>query len=199
GWKDYFPADYIPLPTALTYRENTSKGVHIRDPERRAAKRMTGALRALGVQVRGDPHMDRPPGRPVQSPALRPQPRRTITRTMDLRSRNFYAEVLGNRLGLDTFGKGTIAAGARAIERYTNGHGQGFTLYDASGLSYANRLTAKGILELLWVADDAPWGTILRSSLPMGGQGTLEGRFAGLTIRAKTGTLDDASALSGWV
>jgi D-alanyl-D-alanine carboxypeptidase len=72
-------------------------------------------------------------------------------------------------------------------------------LYDASGLSYANRVTVKGMLELLWAADASPWGSVLRRSLATGGQGTLEGRFGALTIRAKTGTLDDASALSGWV
>src|SRR5262245_51146594 len=39
GWKSYFPKDYIALPTALTYRRNTSPtGVHIRDPEERAAR-----------------------------------------------------------------------------------------------------------------------------------------------------------------
>jgi len=33
GWKDYFPADYIPLPTALTYRQNTDHyGLHVTDP-----------------------------------------------------------------------------------------------------------------------------------------------------------------------
>jgi D-alanyl-D-alanine carboxypeptidase/D-alanyl-D-alanine-endopeptidase (penicillin-binding protein 4) len=118
---------------------------------------------------------------------------------MDVRSRNFWAEVLGKRLGFDESGRGTIAAGARAIDRFTDAHGQDFTLYDSSGLSYANRATAKGIVELLWVADGSPWGTTLRASLATGGQGTLKDRLVGVPIRAKTGTLQDASALSGWV
>jgi D-alanyl-D-alanine carboxypeptidase len=118
---------------------------------------------------------------------------------MDVRSRNFWAEVLGKRLGFDESGRGTIAAGARAIDRFTDAHGQDFTLYDSSGLSYANRATAKGIVELLWVADGSPWGTTLRASLAAGGQGTLKERFSDISIRAKTGTLKQASALSGWV
>jgi D-alanyl-D-alanine carboxypeptidase/D-alanyl-D-alanine-endopeptidase (penicillin-binding protein 4) len=199
GWRDYFPADYIPLPTALTYRENTSNGVHIRDPERRAAKRLTGQLRKRGVVVRGDPAMDRPPGGLRRIAAIPSEPLRDIIRHMDVRSRNFWAEVLGKRLGFDASGRGTIAAGAHAIDRFTDRHGQDFKLYDSSGLSYANRASAKGILELLWVADGAPWGTTLRASLATGGQGTLEGRFPDLAIRAKTGTLKQASALSGWV
>ena len=37
------------------------------------------------------------------------------------------------------------------------------------------------------------------SALPKGGKGTLEGRLTGVTVRAKTGTLDGISALSRWV
>jgi serine-type D-Ala-D-Ala carboxypeptidase/endopeptidase (penicillin-binding protein 4) len=199
GWKDYFPADYVPLPTALTFRQNTARGVHIRDPERRAAKRLTRQLEARGIAVRGDPAMERAPAGLVRIAAVPSEPIRTVIRRMDVPSRNFYAEVLGKRLGFDERGHGTIAAGARAIDRFTDAHGQDFTLHDSSGLSYANRATVNGILELLWVADGAAWGKTLRRSLPAGGQGTLEDRFGALTIRAKTGTLDDASALSGWV
>jgi D-alanyl-D-alanine carboxypeptidase len=199
GWKDYFPRDYVPMPTALTFRQNTVNGVHIRDAERRAAVRLTAQLEKRGVSVRGKPRMDRPSGGLVRIAAIHSDHLRSVIRRMDVRSRNFYAEVLGKRIGFDESGHGTIAAGARAIDRFTDRHGQDFTLYDASGLSYANRATANGILELLWVAGDSPWGTILRGSLPMSGQGTLEGRFGSLAIRAKTGTLDDASALSGWV
>jgi D-alanyl-D-alanine carboxypeptidase/D-alanyl-D-alanine-endopeptidase (penicillin-binding protein 4) len=200
GWKTYFPADYVPLPTALTYRENTdAHGVHVRDPERRAAKRLTAQLEKRGVTVRGDPGMERAPAGLVPIATRWSAPLRTIIRHMDVPSRNFWAEVLGKRLGFDEFGHGTIAAAARAIDRFTDRHGQDFTLYDSSGLSYANRATTKGILQLLWDAGDEPWGTTLRGSLATSGQGTLKDRLAGIPIRAKTGTLDDASALSGWV
>jgi D-alanyl-D-alanine carboxypeptidase/D-alanyl-D-alanine-endopeptidase (penicillin-binding protein 4) len=35
--------------------------------------------------------------------------------------------------------------------------------------------------------------------LPHAGQGTLKERLKGVLLRAKTGTLTDASALTGWV
>jgi D-alanyl-D-alanine carboxypeptidase len=35
--------------------------------------------------------------------------------------------------------------------------------------------------------------------LPGGGQGTLEDRLRDVRLRAKTGTLENVSALSGWV
>ena len=48
-------------------------------------------------------------------------------------------------------------------------------------------------------AEAAPWGEALRSTLPRGGQGTLEDRLEDVRVRAKTGTLIEISALSGWV
>jgi D-alanyl-D-alanine carboxypeptidase/D-alanyl-D-alanine-endopeptidase (penicillin-binding protein 4) len=72
-------------------------------------------------------------------------------------------------------------------------------LYDASGLSYRDRVTARGIVTLLTYATRAPWGTALRRALPWGGVGTLDDRLHDVVVRAKTGTLDGISALSGWV
>ena len=54
-------------------------------------------------------------------------------------------------------------------------------------------------MHLLWFADTKAWGQTLRSSLPNGGQGTLEDRLTDIRLRAKTGTLKKVSALSGWV
>jgi D-alanyl-D-alanine carboxypeptidase len=43
------------------------------------------------------------------------------------------------------------------------------------------------------------WTDELRRALPRGGQGTLAHRLRTVDVRAKTGTLDRISALSGWV
>ena len=53
---------------------------------------------------------------------------------------------------------GSIAKGAASIQAWTDAHGTAFTLNDNSGLSYANRVTAEGIVRLLWAAEDAPGG-----------------------------------------
>lgn len=187
--------DSVNRPTALVFERNARA-----DPEREAAETLTRRLEALGVRVQGRPGSGSPPGgletiASVTSPPLQ----RLLTRMLRP-SDNFIAETLGKRLGVETRGvPGTIAKGAAAIEAWTDDHGTGFTLNDNSGLSYANRVTAEGIVRLLWFAEDQPWGRDLRRALPTGGQGTLLHRLRGVDVRAKTGTLDDVSALSGWV
>jgi len=200
GWKDYFPADYIPLPTALTFRGNVSPtGRHIDDPERRAAVFLTHELRDLGVVVQATATTGPAIAGLTDVATLTSQPLRTIVRHMDRRSINFSAEVLGKALAVDVGTAGTIANGAAAICAFEAAHGVAGTCHDASGLSYANRQTAAGMVRLLWVADSQPWAGTLRMSLPDGGQGTLKGRLKDLRVRAKTGTLDNVSALTGWV
>jgi serine-type D-Ala-D-Ala carboxypeptidase/endopeptidase (penicillin-binding protein 4) len=200
GWRDYFPGRYIALPTALTFNGNRdASGRHVRDPERRAATALTAKLRHLGVRVTGDPGAGTPPTGMRTLAATPSAPLRAIVRRMNVSSRNFAAEVLGKYLGARTYGRGSIANGARAIRSFVASHGLAFETYDGSGLSYANRATTLGTVQLLWVAQDHPWGEILRTTLPRGDQGTLKDRLRDVRVRAKTGTLERVSALSGWV
>ena len=201
GWKDDFPEIEVAMPTALTFRGNVGPdGRHIDDPELRAAAYLTKALRRRGIHVGESADVGSPKGTLVKIAANGSAPIIDILHRMDVDSINFDAEVLGKVLGAEVSGTGSIAAGAAAIDAFTAAHGApGFQHRDASGLSYADRATAQGMVRLLWAADKQPWATDLRLALPIGGQGTLEGRLGHTRIRAKTGTLTDISALSGWV
>lgn len=200
GWDPDFPKLFIPLPTALTYNGNVAGGVHISDPERRAAVALTDELESRGINVKGKPGAGSDPGG-LEDVATIESPKLTVLlRRQNVQSVNFYAEVLGKLLGAERSGvPGTIAKGAAAIDGWASDHGASVTARDCSGLSYDNRVTAQGLVKLLWFADDASWGTALRKTLPTGDQGTLEDRLNGVQVRAKTGTLTDISALSGWV
>ena len=194
GW-DTDARDYVNRPTALTFEGN-----HDADPEREAAQALTRRLEDLGVRVRGRPASGDPPGGLETLAFERSAPLQRLFIEMLRPSNNFMAETLGKRLGAETGGlPGTIAKGAAAIRGWTDAHGTDFRLNDCSGLSYGNRVTARGIVELLWFAEDQTWGPQLREALPTGGQGTLVNRLHGVDVRAKTGTLDEVSALSGWV
>jgi D-alanyl-D-alanine carboxypeptidase/D-alanyl-D-alanine-endopeptidase (penicillin-binding protein 4) len=191
---------YVAPPTALTFDGNRTGSGYTRAPERLAAGSLTRRLRALGISVRGLPGGGTPPSGLTEVAAIRSRSLRTLLVRMDRPSDNFYAEVLGKLLAATTEGPpGTIAKAAGQIRSWAASHGVRFSLYDASGLSYANRVTAAGIVRLLGIADGEPWGPVLRGALPTGGQGTLEDRLSGVRVRAKTGTLDGVSALSGWV
>jgi D-alanyl-D-alanine carboxypeptidase/D-alanyl-D-alanine-endopeptidase (penicillin-binding protein 4) len=200
GWKADFPREDVALPTALTFRGNQHRGRHISDPERRAAVTLTRALRRLGVRVDGKPGAGRSPSglaevARVDSPTLA-----HLIRAMNVYSSNFYAEVLGKRLGVARHGiPGTILKGARATAAWAGARGVPVTAHDGSGLSYRNLATASGLARLLGLAEIETWGVHLRLSLPAPGQGTLRERLRGVRVRAKTGTLRRISALSGWV
>jgi serine-type D-Ala-D-Ala carboxypeptidase/endopeptidase (penicillin-binding protein 4) len=200
GWKSYFPADYIALPTALTYRANTApSGTHVRDPERRAAAYLSHALRTLGVTIGGNATAGPGITGVTELASVPSKQLGSIMERMDHRSINFSAEVLGKALAYAGGSAGTIANGAAAICAYEAAHHVSATCHDSSGLSYANRQTTIGIVHLLWNAEHQPWLDALRTALPSAGEGTLRHRLRGIRIRAKTGTLDNVSALSGWV
>src|SRR5207249_6247652 len=63
GWQPDFPRVEVALPTALTFNGNARRGIHIPDPERRAAAALTSRLRAIGVPVEGTPGAGTPRGR----------------------------------------------------------------------------------------------------------------------------------------
>jgi len=201
GWQDYFPRDYIALPTALTFEGNTdARGVHIRDPERRAARSLTNKLKARGIPVTKDAGAGIPPTGLRRVATRRSGSFGVLLRHMNRRSRNFHAEVLGKWLGgLVKGGPGSIAKGARAIETFAGARGVTVVARDSSGLSYGNRVRPQDLVALLRFASNRPWGTAFRAGLPTGDQGTLEDRLAGVKVRAKTGTLIAISTLSGWV
>jgi D-alanyl-D-alanine carboxypeptidase len=200
GWESDFPARHVAFPTALTFEGNRPEGWHVSDPERRAAEFVTERLRSLGVEVGRKAVADRAPADLDEIARIQSRTLRRLLTFVNVESSNFAAEVLGKLLGGARFGDpGTIAKGAAAIQAWAARHDVRVISRDASGLSYQNRLTARGIVRLLGVADAAPWGRALRESLPEPGEGTLEGRLGGVELMAKTGTLDDVSALSGWI
>ena len=202
GWKSFFPSSEVALPAALNINGNVHKGRHISSPEWRLADTLTKRLRSIGVRVGGRPKSGgglpdyaRTRVAKVRSPRLD-----AMMRHMNRKSSNFFAEVLGKLLATQRSGPpGTIAKGAGGIKAWAARHNVWISSHDSSGLSSANRVSPKGMTRLLQVAHNRSWGKRLRAMLPTGGEGTLEDRLRGVRVRAKTGTLDGVSTLSGWV
>jgi D-alanyl-D-alanine carboxypeptidase len=123
------------------------------------------------------------------------------------RSHNLLAEQTLRLVGRVAFGEGSIEAGARAI-RYMLECETGlsdFALHvaDGSGLSVLNRSSARTFIQLLAVMArspewDAYWSTLPEAGRPNGLR-RMHRTDAELNLRAKTGTINNVSALSGYV
>ncbi|MDQ4143433.1 MAG: D-alanyl-D-alanine carboxypeptidase [Actinomycetota bacterium] len=200
GWRPYFPSSEVGLPTALAFNGNVFKQRYTKNPERVLAENLRKRLRRAGIEVTGGAGSGPPPRRlrPIASVA---SPRLSaLVGYMNRRSSNFFAEILGKRLGEERFGApGTITKGARAIMSFAQSRGVAIEAYDSSGLSYDNRMEAAEIARLIEAVEKEPWVEALRNGLAGGGEGTLEDRLHDVRVRAKTGTLVGVSALAGWV
>jgi D-alanyl-D-alanine carboxypeptidase/D-alanyl-D-alanine-endopeptidase (penicillin-binding protein 4) len=200
GWKSSYAAYYVPLPTALAFEGNSYDGHHVTNPEWRAARSLTKRLRAKGVRVAGSPGAGIPPENTTMVAHVKSEPLEKLLAFTNRQSSNFFAEMIGKRLGaLVRKPPGSIAKGAAVIARWTRSHGVEAIARDSSGLSYENRVSPRGLVRLLGVSERTSWGKTLRETLPVPGQGTLKERLSGVKVRAKTGTLEGVSALSGWV
>jgi D-alanyl-D-alanine carboxypeptidase/D-alanyl-D-alanine-endopeptidase (penicillin-binding protein 4) len=123
-------------------------------------------------------------------------------------SQNLHAELYLRLLGRLEGDDGSLAQGARVVRSFlTEDAGvnpDDFVFVDGSGLSRADLITPRAATTLLVYAEHQPWGQLYRDSLPVGGvDGTLADRFTPGPLRgrvfAKTGTLGEASSLSGYL
>lgn len=134
----------------------------------------------------------------------------TMVTTMLLYSDNEIAEALHKQVGIalgygaSWTGAGSAQAKELAVQKLATG-----TLYDGSGLSRADRISALQLARIVDQGIDPATQTRLwplTSGLPTAGRtGTLASRFTTTSskcavgkVRAKTGSLGDVVALAGW-
>jgi serine-type D-Ala-D-Ala carboxypeptidase/endopeptidase (penicillin-binding protein 4) len=122
-------------------------------------------------------------------------------------SQNLHAELLLRVLGKVHGTDGSFAQGARVVRQFIASIGvddNDFFLYDGSGMSMDDRVAPRAYTKLLTWAAKQPWGQAWRDSLPLAGvDGTLNNRFKNSPLKgklwAKTGTLNEADALTGYL
>ncbi len=131
-----------------------------------------------------------------------------IVRLVNKFSNNVMARHLLLTLGAEKFGApATAQSGRQAVQQWLADHDiriPGLVLDNGSGLSREERLTARGLADLLDVAWHSPFMPEFAASLPLSAvDGTLRNRFraAGMQgrLRLKTGRIDDVSGLAGFV
>ncbi len=139
---------------------------------------------------------------PVKPFAVLRSPLIPILNQLLTQSDNFLAEMLLRALAYKKTGKGSLEAGRTLLQKRFHSKGKGFAA-DGSGLSEKNRVSPAELGALLRKTGMGPFAKVFRRALPLGGvSGTLKRRFRGHLrgqVRAKTGTLRSASALSGYL
>jgi D-alanyl-D-alanine carboxypeptidase/D-alanyl-D-alanine-endopeptidase (penicillin-binding protein 4) len=146
-----------------------------------------------------------PPGF-VELLAFDGKPLGDIVRLLMKYSNNNIAETLLKDLAAAQNGPpGTWPNGVAAVRQRLTALGlspNGFQTVDGSGLSTANRVTPRTLVDALRMARASfAFGPEFQSALPIAGRdGTLSQRAAGAAdaVRAKTGLLTGAAALSGY-
>jgi serine-type D-Ala-D-Ala carboxypeptidase/endopeptidase (penicillin-binding protein 4) len=208
-WKDDSFLDCPPL-SALSVNEGyLSFGSLATVPNQAlsAAQQFVRALQRQGVAIGQGSHTGVHPSS-AQPVTAAPSPTiHKLVFEMDQVSDNFFAETLTKDLAVGAGRRGSTRAGTTITRQYLRGLGvnlSGARLFDGSGLSKADRLSARQIVGILRRAAVQPYGWFYRHALPLAGvSGTLYNRMtSGPAYRnalAKTGTLDGASALSGYV
>jgi len=122
-------------------------------------------------------------------------------------SQNLHAELLLRLLGKVLAKEGSFAQGTRVVRQFLLDAGvsdDDFFLYDGSGMSPDDRIAPRALTQLLTYAAKQPWGDDWRRTFPIAGiDGTLAGRFKNSPLKArlqaKTGTLNEVNALSGYL
>ncbi len=206
AWKPGLEEECGPI-SALSGNEGLRRGTPVRSPARWAAALLTRALRAAGITVTGKPGSGIVPAADRLLAQQRSAPLGTLLKRMNKDSDNYFAEVLLKGLGKDYVGFGTSDAGVKVAAATLQTLGlpvAALTMRDGSGLSYKDRVTPEFLVQLLTAMTRRPEGGAYYDSLAIAGvDGTLEDRMRGTqaqgNARAKTGTLNIAVSLSGYV
>ena len=173
------------------------------NPTRFFASAFRAALIAEGIQVNGDAvdiddfltKPDFTAARLVVSHVSLPL--RSIAESMMRVSQNQYAETLLRSIGGREKAVNVLTSWGVA--------GDSYVIADGSGLSRYNYVSSEALVRILWrMRTDPQHASAFSASLPVAGRdGPLSRRLAGTPaegrVRAKTGTIDNARAIAGYV
>ena len=206
GWKpDFYISESPPLSALVVDRALYDGRIALR-PALAAAGQLRRALRRHGI-ASGRVGLGRAPVGSTALAQVESAPLPAILQEMDRESDNFTAELMLKELGAEIGRGGTTAAGAAVVRGTLAAAGvplAGVSIVDGSGLSLDDRLTAQALGAILVSAwrDPALHHPFWAALSVAGVNGTLEHRMelrpARGAVHAKTGTTDEASALSGY-
>jgi serine-type D-Ala-D-Ala carboxypeptidase/endopeptidase (penicillin-binding protein 4) len=209
-WPDRFhgtevgPVGPLTINDGLTNLDATAPPASGDDPALGAVTTLTQLLQQRGVTVGGAPRTGDAPEGAVEITTFDSPTVREMVAEMLSDSDDQTAEMLFKEVGHQQSGTGSWEAAAVAATQLLQDAGvtlDGVEIVDGSGLSTDNRLTCQLLTDLLTRPETGP---VLVEGLAVAGEsGTLHDRWAGTQVegrlRAKTGTLNQVTSLSGLV
>lgn len=208
GWKPDFYLHESPALSALVVNRGWTGRYETGRPALMAAQILRRDLQRAGVTVHGGAALGVASAQAASLASVQSARLAVLVRHMDVYSDNFYAEMLLKEVGAVQGAGGSAAAGIAVERQLLSDAGvplAGVRMVDGSGLSLIDRWTPLGLATLLrtmW--EDSDLRPYLVPALPIAGEtGTLRHRMrkapARGLVRAKTGTTNNASSLSGFV
>ncbi len=182
----------------------------ISNPPRYTGETFKALLAEQGIRLRGKVVLGKVPAELRPFLVDRSEPLTVLVHKLNKWSQNHMAEMLLKTMGAEAGGTpGTWSKGVAAIEDFLAtqvGIPRGsMVIRNGSGLNDTNRLSARHLVKLIeWVEHRSLIAPELLSSLPIAGiDGTTRNRLGGTLaqgrLRAKTGTLQNVTALAGIV
>ncbi len=207
GWKPSFsPGESGILNAVMIDGNHRNDAVFLADPAVANLAKFQQELTRAGVVSTGAVLSRSPAAAGTAVIAShRSEPLSSLVTTMGKKSNNTYAEMLLKEIGFASGNGGSTNGGAATVASHLAQLGVAgpVRMADGSGLSSLNRTTAASEVSLLLKADSGKQRVAFRASLPVSCvDGTMKSRLCGTpgsgVVVAKTGTIDNVAALSGY-
>lgn len=184
----------------FNYQDNASGSKSVADPAGLFTARLRGALSRAGIAVNRNTYTNQ--HKKVLG-THRSEPLSDIMRSCMMRSDNQFAEGMLRTIGKLAGKDGSTASGAKTVMDYWHHKGlpmEGVNIYDGSGLSRTNRLTARFLGGVLEKMAGNPY---YASFFPLAGQeGTLRKFLVGSNLEGmvamKTGSMRGVQCYAGY-
>jgi len=182
----------------------------VENPARFATGALRAALVAKGIIVDGGIGIGRTPSSAVKIASIQSPTLDRIISAMNRESINHFAELLLRNAarGSDRSTQGSVVNSRSLLRQFfaekVGADSSSLQVFDGSGLSTLDRVTSRGMVQMLGYAHRADWGPWFHASLPVAGESKLmrrrmKGSPAQGNLHAKTGTTNDVVALGGYV
>jgi D-alanyl-D-alanine carboxypeptidase/D-alanyl-D-alanine-endopeptidase (penicillin-binding protein 4) len=200
--------DIIRVSGSLPVTEEKTAYRAVRDATRYTAVSFADFLKRENIAIGGKIKTGTVPRQAALVCLWESRPLGQIVTGLNRFSNNFIAECILKTMGAEIGGKpGTTEKGLEVVREFLREAGiketdkSSLVLADGSGLSRRNRLTARALVQVL----DFMYGKFeyrpefIHSLATYGVNGTLEKRGTNRSVRAKTGSIEGVSSLSGYI